>query len=72
MKLSHSSNARPKTQPSKRRIFLGTAITATCLLLALLVRAQTFPDASVYASDPAAMLSGYRTPSSNLPDSASI
>jgi regulator of RNase E activity RraA len=60
MKLSHSSNARPKTQPSKRRIFLGTAITATCLLLALLVRAQTFPDASVYASDPAAMLSGYR------------
>jgi regulator of RNase E activity RraA len=60
VKLSHPFNARPKTQPSKRRIFLAAALTAPCLLVALLLRAQTFPDASVYASDPAAMLSGYR------------
>jgi hypothetical protein len=58
--LSRSYNARPKTQPSKRGIFLVAAVIAPCLLLALLLRAQTFPDASVYASDPAAMLSGYR------------
>ncbi len=39
---------------------LAGAILLPCLLLALLVRAQTFPDASVYANDPAAMLAGYR------------
>ena len=27
-----------------------------CLLIALLVRGQTFPDASVYSNDPAAMI----------------
>ena len=49
---------RTKAQPA--RFFLTAALIFTCLLIALLVRAQTFPDASVYASDPAAMLAGYR------------
>jgi regulator of RNase E activity RraA len=60
VKVNRSYDARPKTQPSKTRIFLAAAIIAPCLLVALLLRAQTFPDASVYASDPAAMLAGYR------------
>jgi regulator of RNase E activity RraA len=37
-----------------------TAVILPCLLIALLLRGQTFPDPSVYANDPAAMLSGYR------------
>jgi regulator of RNase E activity RraA len=36
------------------------AIILPCLLIAILLRAQTFPDASVYANDPAALLAGYR------------
>ncbi len=39
---------------------LAGMIVVPCLLLVVLVRAQTFPDASVYANDPAAMLAGYR------------
>jgi regulator of RNase E activity RraA len=39
---------------------LTAAIVVPCLLLVVLVRAQTFPDASFYANDPAAMLDGYR------------
>jgi len=31
-----------------------------CLLIVLLLRGQSFPDASVYANDPAAMIAGYR------------
>ncbi len=40
-------------------LFAG-ALIVPCLLVALLLHAQTFPDASVYASDPAAMIAGYR------------
>jgi regulator of RNase E activity RraA len=36
------------------------AIALPCLLIAILLRAQTFPDASVYANEPAALLAGYR------------
>ena len=36
------------------------AVIVPCLLIVLLLRGQTFPDASVYANDPAAMLAGYR------------
>jgi regulator of RNase E activity RraA len=36
------------------------ALIVPCLLVALLLHAQTFPDASVYANDPVAMLAGYR------------
>jgi regulator of RNase E activity RraA len=36
------------------------ALIIPCLLIALLLRGQTFPDASVYANDPAAMIDGYR------------
>jgi regulator of RNase E activity RraA len=38
----------------------ATALLVPCLLIALLLRGQTFPDASVYAKDPAAMIAGYR------------
>ncbi len=36
------------------------AVILPCLLIALLLRGQTFPDASIYANDPAALLAGYR------------
>jgi regulator of RNase E activity RraA len=45
---------------TRRKIFLATALIVPCLLVALLVKAQTFPDASVYANDPSAMIAGYR------------
>jgi regulator of RNase E activity RraA len=45
---------------TRRKIFIATAVIVPCLLVALLVKAQTFPDASVYANDPAAMIAGYR------------
>ena len=45
---------------SKRGLFLAGAVGVPCLLLALLLHGQTFPDASVYANDPGAMLAGYR------------
>jgi regulator of RNase E activity RraA len=45
---------------TRTRIFLAIAVMVPCLLAALLVRAQTFPDASVYANDPAAMIAAYR------------
>jgi regulator of RNase E activity RraA len=38
----------------------ATALLVPCLLIALLLRGQSFPDASVYANDPAAMIAGYR------------
>ncbi len=38
----------------------AAAVTFPCLLVALLLHSQTFPDASVYANDPAAMIAGYR------------
>src|ERR1700729_2494715 len=42
------------------RSLKAIAFLLPCLLIALLLRGQTFPDASVYANDPAAMLAGYR------------
>jgi regulator of RNase E activity RraA len=45
---------------TRTKIFLATGIIVPCLLVAVLVKAQTFPDASVYANDPAAMIAGYR------------
>jgi regulator of RNase E activity RraA len=45
---------------TRTKIFLATAVIVPCLLVAVLVKAQTFPDASVYANDPAAMIAGYR------------
>src|SRR5271168_4199635 len=50
-----------KESTVNRRTWLkAAAVILPCLLIALLMRAQTFPDASVYASDPAAMIAGYR------------
>jgi regulator of RNase E activity RraA len=43
-----------------KKLLLAGALIVPCLLLALFLHAQTFPDASVYANDPAAMLAGYR------------
>jgi regulator of RNase E activity RraA len=43
-----------------RRSLKAIALLLPCLLIALFLRGQTFPDASVYANDPAAMLAGYR------------
>jgi regulator of RNase E activity RraA len=45
---------------SRKKFFLAAALAIHCTLIALLVHGQTFPDASVYANDPAAMLAGYR------------
>jgi regulator of RNase E activity RraA len=45
---------------SKRKVFLAAALVVPCLLAALFLRAQTFPDPSVYANDPAAMIAAYR------------
>src|ERR1700732_3239735 len=45
---------------SRKRFLLAAALMVPCARSALLVHAQTFPDASVYATDPAAMLAGYR------------
>jgi regulator of RNase E activity RraA len=46
----------------KRRytLFLSAGVVACCLLAAFFLRAQTFPDPSVYANDPAAMVAAYR------------
>ncbi len=45
---------------TRRKCLLAAAVIVPCMLIALLLHAQTFPDASVYANDPAAMLAGYR------------
>src|ERR1700753_676835 len=45
---------------SLKKFLLAAALLIPCTLIALLVRGQSFPDASVYANDPAAMLAGYR------------
>ena len=44
----------------RKKFVLAGALIVPCLLIALLVHAQTFPDASVYANDPVAMIAGYR------------
>jgi regulator of RNase E activity RraA len=49
-----------KALRSKRGLFLAGALVVPCLLLALLLHGQTFPDVSVYANDPVTMLAGYR------------
>jgi regulator of RNase E activity RraA len=45
---------------SRKKFLWAAALTIPCTLIALLVHGQSFPDASVYANDPAAMLAGYR------------
>jgi regulator of RNase E activity RraA len=45
---------------SRKKFVLAGALIVPCLLIALLLHAQTFPDASEYANDPVAMLAGYR------------
>src|ERR1700759_1853389 len=45
---------------SRKKFLLAAALVIPCTLIALLMHGQTFPDASVYANDPAALLSGYR------------
>src|SRR5271163_27134 len=42
------------------KFVLAGSLIVPCLLIALLLHAQTFPDVSVYANDPVAMLAGYR------------
>jgi hypothetical protein len=49
-----------KKEPTVHRSLKVIAVILPCLLIALLLRGQTFPDASVYANDPVAMLAGYR------------
>src|ERR1700721_3046923 len=48
------------TTVKRTTILKAAALLGPCLLIALLLRGQTFPDASVYANDPAAMIAGYR------------
>jgi len=45
---------------SRKKLLLAVGLMVSCTLIALLLHGQTFPDASVYANDPAAMLAGYR------------
>src|SRR6204780_2091127 len=45
---------------SRKKFLLAAALMVPCTLMALLLHGQTFPDASVYANNPAAMLAGYR------------
>ena len=45
---------------SRKKLLLAVALIVPCTLIALLLHGQTFPDASVYANDTAAMLAGYR------------
>src|ERR1700742_2949530 len=45
---------------SRKKLLLAIVLMIPCTLIALLLHGQTFPDASVYANDPAAMLAGYR------------
>jgi regulator of RNase E activity RraA len=45
---------------NRRKLFLTAALLAPCSLAAIFLRAQTFPDPSVYANDTAAMIAGYR------------
>jgi regulator of RNase E activity RraA len=44
----------------KIKYLLAGGVVVSCMLIALLLHGQTFPDASVYANDPAAMIAGYR------------
>jgi regulator of RNase E activity RraA len=44
----------------KRKFLLAASLIIPCFLIALFLRAQTFPDPSVYANDPAAMIAAYR------------
>ena len=44
----------------KKKYLLIAAIALPCLMIALFLRAQTFPDPSVYANDLAALIAGYR------------
>ncbi len=44
----------------KKVLSTSAAFIVPCMLVALFLHGQTFPDASVYANDPAAMLAGYR------------
>ena len=45
---------------SRKKFLVAAVLTVPCAMIALLLHGQTFPDASVYANDPAAMLAGYR------------
>ena len=45
---------------SRNKLLLAAALMVPCTLIALMLHGQTFPDASVYANDPVAMLAGYR------------
>ena len=45
---------------SRKKFILAAVLMVPCAMIALLLHGQTFPDASVYANDPAAMLAGYR------------
>jgi regulator of RNase E activity RraA len=44
----------------KLKILLPASLLLCCLLAVFYVHAQTFPDPSVYANDPAAMIAAYR------------
>src|SRR3984893_18284555 len=45
---------------SRKKCLFAAVLMVPCAMIALLLSAQTFPDASVYANDPVAMLAGYR------------
>jgi regulator of RNase E activity RraA len=60
VELNHCHHTNFQTKRSSRRALLIGVVAAPCLLLALLLHAQTPPDASSYAKDPAAMLAAYR------------
>jgi regulator of RNase E activity RraA len=45
---------------TKLRLFLAAGLVFGCLVAVVLLHAQTFPDPSVYAHDPAAMIAAYR------------
>src|SRR6201995_1026242 len=44
----------------RKKLLLTVALMLPCTLIALLLRGQTFPDASVYANDAVVIVAGYR------------
>jgi regulator of RNase E activity RraA len=60
VRLPHYEERTVNLSHLRKKFVLAGALIVPCLLIALLLHAQTFPDASVYANDPVAMIAGYR------------
>jgi regulator of RNase E activity RraA len=60
VRLLHYEERTVNLSHLRKKFVLAGALIVPCLLIALLLHAQTFPDASVYANDPVAMIAGYQ------------